>query len=288
MAFPKSHEIAGLTTQPELNPSVSACFLPQQVLNEALILVRTMSPGDLSALSQMETSQIALTLNKYKDENNRNYASTDPELGRRRPTGRIEQIDNRISATVPGTNWRQGVRVQYLDNMSKLVTGFIGGSLFTGVLAGAPAGAGSVVGRGLAQLGALVASGLGTHYVTTRAASVNQMAAHIKKLAETFNTTYNAFGEFRNDVFKKLMNFKPDLESNNPVSFEQKTTIENGIPANDATQIQQILRQLAYSNQIDRIDIVGQGDNFIGVYFNQTQLNLTRIQYDYLTNLKLP
>ncbi|WP_220488786.1 hypothetical protein, partial [Klebsiella pneumoniae] len=62
MAFPKSHEILALTSQHESNNRVSANFLTREILNEALILVRSLSPEEVFRLTKTETGQIAFTL----------------------------------------------------------------------------------------------------------------------------------------------------------------------------------------------------------------------------------
>lgn len=285
MAFPKSTVISGFTSEPGVSDEVASCFLSLEVMNEALLILRSMSPTEVSQLAAMETSQIALSLHKFKDDNNRRFSSRD-EVDFRSPRGQIKHIDNRVTASIPGTSHQYGVRIQYIDNWAKTAATFISGVTTMGVLTGATSG----VSRGLAQIAVVLGAagtGYGAHYLTKKTASVNQMAAHIKKLAEAFNSTYEAFEDFRRDVVDKRSDFRPDLNSDNPRSFEQETTFKNNIPPNEARGVEYLLRQLAYTREIERIDIVGRGDNFVALRLDGRQFDLSRTQYGYLSTLKL-
>lgn len=276
MAFPKSHEILALTSQPELNNRVSANYLTTEILDEALILVRSLSTDEVYRLAKSETSQIAYTLKDYKDDNNRRLASGDVESGQL-PLGRINHLDNRVA----------GVRVQHVDNAAKSALGGTAIFLGAGLWAGLGSSVGSIIGRNAVQFGVTAASAWGTRFVTQKVVAVNQMASHIKNLADMFNTTHNAFSEFRNDVYSKRIQYKPD-EDTPPLTFEQNVTGKNALPGDQATAIQQILTRFINS-AYQRVDIVGRPAEFIKVYFEgAAPLDISRIQYEYLINLKLP
>ena len=132
MAFPKSHEILALTSQHESNNRVSANFLTREILNEALILVRSLSPEEVFRLTKTETGQIAFTLGELKDENNRRLTANNIESGQR-PGGRINHLDNRINVSFPGTSWQMGARVQHFENIASSTVGGAGLVLIAGL-----------------------------------------------------------------------------------------------------------------------------------------------------------
>lgn len=277
MAFPKSHEILALTVQPEINNRVSANFLTPDVLNEALIFVRTLSPDEVYRLSKTETSVIAYSLGDYKDQTNRRMYSTDIESGQR-PGGTIKHLDNRIAGS--------RFRVQDVDNYTKSGLGLGAVALGAGLWAGLGSSVGSIIGRNAVQFGVTAITGAGTHFLNKKTLFVNQIASHIKTLADMFNATHNAFSEFKNEVYVKRAQYKPDEDY--PVQFAEKVTNSNDIIPQHAAEVQQILgRFLTYRYQ--RVDIAGQPGMFMRVYFEGTDpLDISRTQYDYLINLKLP
>ncbi|CAI0767186.1 hypothetical protein [Serratia proteamaculans] len=289
MAFPKSHEILALTSQHETNNRVSANFLTLEVLNEALILVRSMSPEEVYRLSKTETSQIAFTLGELKDENNRRLGANNIESGQR-PGGRINHLDNRINISVPGTSWQRGARVQHFENIASSTVGGAGLVLIAGLWAGAGSGVGSILGRNAAQLAVFTGTFFGKRFVTNKTMVVNQMAAHIKNLADMFNSTHNAFTEFKSESSAKRAQYAqstPNLQAEHPIIFEQKVTDNNAIPVNHSDAIQAIVRRFV-NGTYQRVDIVGQGDMFMTVYFQDGTLDISQTQYEYLSNLKLP
>ena len=81
MAFPKVSLIEGLTTDPRFNPAGSANFLSKEVLDEALILVRSFEPAEIARLSKTDTSQIAYAMSNYKEDNNRRYKNLERRVG---------------------------------------------------------------------------------------------------------------------------------------------------------------------------------------------------------------
>lgn len=277
MAFPKSQEILALTVQPELNNSVSANFLTPDILNEALLFIRTLEPHEISRLAKSETSTIAYSLHDYKALANRRLAARDGESGTGAATSaRISQMDNRVA----------GFRVQHVDNFAKSTAAGAGIFLGAGLWAGLGSSVGSIIGRNAVQFGVTAASAWSAHFVTNKVVAVNQIASHLKLLADTFNTTHNAFGEFRNDVYTKRVQYKPDED--HPVRFEEKVTNNNDIVPIHATETQRLLTHFI-SYKYHRVDIIGESTRFMRVYFEGSDpLDITRIQYEYLINLKLP
>lgn len=286
MAFPKSHEILALTSQHESNNRVSANFLTRDILNEALILVRSLSPEEVFRLTKTETGQIAFTLGELKDENNRRLTANTIESGQR-PGGRINHLDNRINVSFPGTSWQMGARVQHFENIASSTVGGAGLVLIAGLWTGAGSGVGSILGRNAAQLAVVTGTYLGKRFVTNKTMVVNQMAAHIKNLADMFNSTHNAFNDFKFESTAKRAQYSPDPQAEYPITFEQKVTDNNAVPANYAETIQAIVRRFV-TGTYERVDIVGQGDMFIKVFFSDGELDISKAQYDYLSNLKLP
>ncbi|SUI46012.1 Uncharacterised protein [Serratia marcescens] len=286
MAFPKSHEILALTSQHESNNRVSANFLTREILNEALILVRSLSPEEVFRLTKTETGQIAFTLGELKDENNRRLTANNIESGQR-PGGRINHLDNRINVSFPGTSWQMGARVQHFENIASSTVGGAGLVLIAGLWTGAGSGVGSILGRNAAQLAVVTGTYLGKRFVTNKTMVVNQMAAHIKNLADMFNSTHNAFNDFKFESAAKRAQYSPDPQAEHPITFEQKVTDNNAVPANHTAAIQAIVRRFV-TGTYQRVDIVGQGDMFIKVFFSDGELDISQAQYDYLSNLKLP
>ncbi|WP_416411222.1 hypothetical protein [Pantoea sp. App145] len=277
MAFPKTQEILALTVQPELNNSVSANFLTTDILNEALLFISTLEPHEVSRLAKSETSTIAYSLNDYKTLANTRLAARDGESGTGAPTGnRISHMDNRVA----------GFRVQHVDNFAKSTAAGAGIFLGAGLWAGLGSSVGSIIGRNAVQFGVTAASAWGAHFVTNKVVAVNQIASHIKLLADTFNTTHNAFGEFRNDLYVKRMQYKPDED--HPVRFEEKVTNSNDIIPGHAAEIQRLLTHFI-NHKYRRVDIFGEPARFMTVAFEAGDpLVISRPQYDYLINLKLP
>lgn len=277
MAFPKSQEILALTVQPELNNSISANFLTNDILQEALLFIRTLEPHEVSRLAKSETSTIAYSLHDYKTLANRRLAARDGEAGTGAPTtARISQMDNRVA----------GFRVQHVDNFAKSTAAGAGIFLTAGLWAGLGSSVGSIVGRNAVQFGVTAASAWGAHFVTNKVVAVNQIASHIKLLADTFNTTHNAFGEFRNDVFTKRMQYKPDED--HPIRFEEKVTNTNDIVPAHAAETQRLLTHFI-THKYQRVDIIGEPARFMTVYFEGGDpLVISRPQYEYLIGLKLP
>ncbi len=158
MAFPKVSLIEGLTTDPRFNPAGSANFLSKEVLDEALILVRSFEPAEIARLSKTDTSQIAYAMSNYKEDNNRRYKTWNEESASvRRPGGEIRHLDNRIG----------GVRVQ---QASSIATGAISSSTgATGVvLWSAYQGLGSIIGRGSLPVLAALFSAAGAYFVNKK------------------------------------------------------------------------------------------------------------------------
>ncbi|MDJ0036524.1 hypothetical protein QNH99_08610 [Pantoea allii] len=278
MAFPKVNLIEGLTTDPGSNPAGSANFLTKEVLEEALILVRSFEPKEIAQLSKTETSQIAYAMSNYKDENNRRFKSWNEEsASHRKPGGEIRRLDNRIA----------GVKVQ---QASMIVTGAVASSTgATGMaLWSALNGLGSIIGRGSLPVIASIASSVGGYFVTKRTFAVNQMAAHIKTLADTFNSTHEAFEEFKVEAERKRANFKPDTEMRIPLSFEQTVASHNAMTPDQAQDMATILQQFIH-NEYKRVELYGTSNPFVKVFFrNQSPLSLSRTQYSTLINLKFP
>jgi hypothetical protein len=102
-----------------------------------------------------------------------------------------------------------------------------------------------------------------------------------------FNSTHNAFNDFKFESAAKRAQYSPDPQAEYPITFEQKVTDNNVVPANYAETIQAIVRRFV-TGTYERVDIVGQGDMFIKVFFSDGELDISKAQYDYLSNLKLP
>lgn len=102
-----------------------------------------------------------------------------------------------------------------------------------------------------------------------------------------FNSTHNAFNDFKFESAAKRAQYSPDPQAQHPITFEQKVTDNNAVPANHTDAIQAIVRRFV-TGTYQRVDIVGQGDMFIKVFFSDGELDISQAQYDYLSNLKLP
>lgn len=278
MAFPKVSLIEGLTTDPRFNPAGSANFLSKEVLDEALILVRSFEPAEIARLSKTDTSQIAYAMSNYKEDNNRRYKTWNEESASvRRPGGEIRHLDNRIG----------GVRVQ---QASSIATGAISSSTgATGlVLWSAYQGLGSIIGRGSLPVLAALFSAVGVYFVNKKTVAVNQMAAHIKALADLFNTAHEAFEDFKTEAERKRANFKPDDQMRTPLTFEQTVASHNAWPQDHARDMTPILQQFI-RHEYQRVELYGTSAEFVKVFFkNQAPLSLSRTQYSNLINLKFP
>ncbi|ASM32827.1 hypothetical protein FG170_22315 [Serratia marcescens] len=180
-----------------------------------------------------------------------------------------------------------GARVQHFENIASSTVGGAGLVLIAGLWTGAGSGVGSILGRNAAQLAVVTGTYLGKRFVTNKTMVVNQMAAHIKNLADMFNSTHNAFNDFKFESAAKRAQYSPDPQAEYPITFEQKVTDNNAVPANYAETIQAIVRRFV-TGTYERVDIVGQGNMFIKVFFSDGELDISKAQYDYLSNLKLP
>ncbi|CAE1145500.1 hypothetical protein [Serratia sp. Tan611] len=284
MAFLKAHEIAGLTVSPTGELNVDANFLTPEVMREAQIIVGSMTPDQVSKLTKVSESQIAFTLNDYRDKINK-LQNTDRERGGTRPGGTISHIDNRISLPMMPPNW--GIKAQYLDNVSKVAGGgatlVAAGAMLFSLGAG---GAGSILGRSLLTAGTGGATGWVTHFVTKKIQSVNQIAGYLKSLAEMYNTTHNSLLEFNKEIRRKKIAYARD-NSANAQSFEDKVMQDNDIytPAEKA-EMDTLMRAFV-GNDYQSVKITGDSVRFIEFRFVRgDSLTVSKTAYSHLADLK--
>lgn len=276
MAFPSIHVIEGLTTNPSLNPSSSGNFLPAEILKESLILMKSLEPMDIYNLSKRETSNIASALNDFKKNNNQRYANPPSEQATsRRPDGEIKQMNNRIL----------GIPVQHY-NATTVGAFAVSSATLLAIFWTSTAGLISIIGRSVVPVVAGIGGAGATLYSNNRTLSINQLAAHLKNLADNFNSAHEALLAFAQKAKLKKHNFKPSKETE--PTFAATVISKNPIPAEHADRMMQILNQFTFT-EYQRVELQGESVNFVKLFFNQNeQLTLTKSEYGYLTAMDIP
>ncbi|QDL35846.1 hypothetical protein EGO53_29020 (plasmid) [Serratia liquefaciens] len=179
-----------------------------------------------------------------------------------------------------------GLRIQQFANKVVLAAGGVVGVVSTGVWAAQGSRLGSIVTRGIIPIAVLAGTAVANHAVTNKITVVNQMAAHIKNLADMFNSIHNAFIDFSSESKSKHAQFMPEPPSENgTITFENKVTDNNAVPTNYTDSIQAIVRRFI-TGTYQRVDIVGQSDMFIKVFFSDGELVISQCEYDFLSILK--
>ncbi|ADD77612.1 MULTISPECIES: hypothetical protein [Pantoea] len=276
MAFPGIHVIEGLTTNPSLNSDTSGSFLPSEILKESLILMSSLEPMEIASLSKRETSVIASALNDYKNNSNSRFKNPPTEQATgRRPNGEIKHINNRIL----------GIPVQHYNTTSMGAVALSSATLLA-IFWTSTAGLFSIVGRSIVPAVASL-GGIGLSYHSNnRTLSINQLAAHLKNLADNFNSAHDALVAFSQKAKLKKHNFKPSKDTE--PTFAGEVISKNPIPAAHRERMSYILNQFTFT-EYQRVELIGDSANFVKLFFNQNeQLTLTKIEYGYLTAMDIP